>query len=346
METFNHLLEIITATMLLFASLALISNLNQGRHLWAGVGFTLAVFCYTVIESAVKSGFPLCFLLFVGSASVPFFFWLLSKSIFEDHFRFTPNLLLWFVVQNMSHVHHFLNTEKEWSPTVVSTFNIVAQLTSLGFVASAMYVAIRTRPSDLIERRLSFRNGFIATTAVLIGVTLIVESTPLITHSKDLLQILQRLTILVLTTYFLLSNFAFRSGFFFQEPAKPRAVVPHDPQLELQLKELLDEKKIYRKEGLTIKALAETMQLQEYRLRRLINGQLGFKNFNDFLNQYRVNEACEILRDPAQNQKTILEIAYQLGYQSIGPFNKAFRELKGTTPTAYRKMPDEPTISS
>jgi AraC-like DNA-binding protein len=150
----------------------------------------------------------------------------------------------------------------------------------------------------------------------------------------------------VLTTYFLLSNFAFRSGFFFQEPAKPRAVVPHDPQLELQLKELLDEKKIYRKEGLTIKALAETMQLQEYRLRRLINGQLGFKNFNDFLNQYRVNEACEILRDPAQNQKTILEIAYQLGYQSIGPFNKAFRELKGTTPTAYRKMPDEPTISS
>jgi AraC-like DNA-binding protein len=78
---------------------------------------------------------------------------------------------------------------------------------------------------------------------------------------------------------------------------------------------------------------------QEYRLRRLINGELGFRNFNDFLNQYRVNEACEVLSDPSQNRKTVLEIAYSLGYQSIGPFNKAFKELTGTTPTAFRKLP-------
>jgi AraC-like DNA-binding protein len=64
---------------------------------------------------------------------------------------------------------------------------------------------------------------------------------------------------------------------------------------------------------------------------------LGFKNFNDFLNKYRVNEACGILTDPSQNEKTILEIAYSLGYQSIGPFNKAFKDLKDTTPTAFRK---------
>ena len=78
---------------------------------------------------------------------------------------------------------------------------------------------------------------------------------------------------------------------------------------------------------------------QEYKVRRLINGELGFRNFNDFLNKYRVNEACEILNDPTQNRKTILEIAFSLGYQSIGPFNKAFKDLKGTTPTAFRKAP-------
>jgi AraC-like DNA-binding protein len=76
---------------------------------------------------------------------------------------------------------------------------------------------------------------------------------------------------------------------------------------------------------------------QEYKVRRLINGELGFRNFNDFLNKYRVNDACEILNDPSQNRKTILEIAYSLGYQSIGPFNKAFKELKETTPTVFRK---------
>ena len=99
----------------------------------------------------------------------------------------------------------------------------------------------------------------------------------------------------------------------------------------------MEEQKIYKKEGLTIRELAELMNEQEYRLRRLINGQLGFRNFNDFLNQYRINNACEILSDPAQTRKTILEIAYDLGYQSIGPFNKAFKDLKGATPTAYRK---------
>ena len=72
-------------------------------------------------------------------------------------------------------------------------------------------------------------------------------------------------------------------------------------------------------------------------MRRVINAQLGFKNFNDFLNSYRISDARAILADPAQSRKTILEIGYELGYQSIGPFNKAFREQTGTTPTAYRK---------
>ena len=74
----------------------------------------------------------------------------------------------------------------------------------------------------------------------------------------------------------------------------------------------MEDKKIYKKEGLTIGELAELMNEQEYRLRKLINGQLGFRNFNDFLNQYRVNDACEALSDPAQGRKTILEIAYEL----------------------------------
>ena len=110
-----------------------------------------------------------------------------------------------------------------------------------------------------------------------------------------------------------------------------------DTELRAKLNTLMQIEKIYRREGLTIGALAEAMNEQEYKIRRLINGELGFRNFNDFLNQYRVNEACEILSNPSHDKKTILEIAYGLGYQSIGPFNKAFKEQKGTTPTAFRK---------
>ena len=59
-----------------------------------------------------------------------------------------------------------------------------------------------------------------------------------------------------------------------------------------------------------------------------------------FLNQYRINDACETLSDPAEARKTILEIAYELGYQSIGPFNKAFKDLKGLTPYRIPQKPD------
>ncbi len=337
MHQVNVILQIASATLLAFTSLALIRQWKQAMHLWAGIGFTLSIFCYMIIETPFVQESFLRVIVLTGSICVPVFFWLLSKSIFEDHFKFAPILGLSFLLQIIPHFHHYLNCQIDLTKQITTLFDIITQIISLSFVFAAIYVAIKTKQIDLVEKRLRFRNTFIIITAALIGITLIVEATPLIKESKDLLQVMQRSSILLLTGYFLLSNFGFQPGFFFREIAKQKTITQDDPVLEEQLMALLNKEKIYRKEGLTIKELAEIMQVQEHRLRRLINGQLDFKNFNDFLNQYRVNEACEILIDPTQNQKTILEIAYALGYQSIGPFNKAFKDLKNTTPTAFRK---------
>ncbi len=337
MHQFNLVLQSATATLLAFTALALMTSLKQGKHLWAGIGFTLCIFCYLILEASFVQTTFLRVIVLTGSIWAPIFLLLLSKSIFEDQFTLTPAVGLWFLLQTTPHVHHYMNCGFGMSTVLMTVFDILAQVISLGFVFAAIYVAIKTRRTDLVEKRLRFRNTFIVITAVLIGITLIVEATPLIRESKDILQIMQRSSILALTGYFLLSNFGFQPGFFFREIQRPKSVSQNDPVLEDQLMTLLREKKIYRKEGLTIKELAEMMQAQEHRLRRLINGQLDFKNFNDFLNRYRINNACEILSDPSQDRKTILEISYELGYQSIGPFNKAFKDLKGVTPTAYRK---------
>jgi AraC-like DNA-binding protein len=272
----------------------------------------------------------------IGAISIPVLFWLLSRAIFDDHFKFRWSLLSWFLVLLIPHLNFFVSDFIPWTG-FRPVSGIVARLTSLGFVLAGLYTALRTRKGDLVDSRIRFRNIFLLATAALIGVTLIVE---LIEINRDIimvLQVLQRSAIFALTLYFLLSNVGIRSGFFFKEIPKSKIPAIDDPQLNTKLLALMDEQKVYKKEGLTIGQLAELMNEQEYRLRRLINGQLGFRNFNDFLNQYRVNEACEILSDPAQTRKTILEIAYDLGYQSIGPFNKAFKDLKGVTPTAYRK---------
>lgn len=93
---------------------------------------------------------------------------------------------------------------------------------------------------------------------------------------------------------------------------------------------------MFREEGLTISTLAARLDAQEYRVRQLINAQLGFRNFNAFLNHYRVREARKTLGDPARRHLGIAQVAYEVGYSSLGPFNKAFKERTGRTPSEFR----------
>jgi AraC-like DNA-binding protein len=95
---------------------------------------------------------------------------------------------------------------------------------------------------------------------------------------------------------------------------------------------------VWRETGLTIGTLAERAGLPEYRLRRLINGRLGFRNFTAFLNEYRLAAAAARLGDPAEIRLPVLTIALDLGWGSIGPFNRAFRARFGVTPTEYRQQ--------
>ena len=94
---------------------------------------------------------------------------------------------------------------------------------------------------------------------------------------------------------------------------------------------------LWRREGLTIGALAAEVGVPEHRLRRLINGGLGYRNFADFIGGRRIEAAKLALADPANARASISGIAFDLGYASLGPFNRAFKEVTGQTPTAWRQ---------
>lgn len=337
---FNIILQISCVTLLGLAGIFLFRYSRTALNTWAGISLIVAVICYLILETPVVRRNDALFLITVtGSISIPVTFFLLTKVIFDDHFKPTWLIALWFAVEIIAHFWVYLKNFTSIPGWAQQLSYIISEIVSIGFVLAGIYAAIKTRKADLIESRMKFRTVFVMVTAALIGITLIVESMPIAKDSVDFLQILQRLSIIWLTGFFLISNFEIRSGFFFREIPKEKPIIAEDVQLRRKLEALIEEKTIYRKESLTIGELAELLSEQEYKVRRLINGELGFRNFNDFLNQYRVNEACDVLHDPTQSRKTILEIAYSLGYQSIGPFNKAFKELKGTTPTAYRKAP-------
>jgi AraC-like DNA-binding protein len=95
---------------------------------------------------------------------------------------------------------------------------------------------------------------------------------------------------------------------------------------------------LWRREGLGIGELAAALNTQEYLLRRAINRHLGYRNFNDFLHEYRLREATRRLASPADDALPVLTIALDCGYGSIGPFNRAFKARFGVTPTQYRNQ--------
>ena len=103
---------------------------------------------------------------------------------------------------------------------------------------------------------------------------------------------------------------------------RPTAI---DAALLRRLEHLMSVERAYHREGLTIGSLSTELGVPEYRLRQLINEGLGHRNFNAFLNSYRIEEAKAALADPGQKDVPVLTIAMDTGFQSIGPFNRAFK---------------------
>jgi AraC-like DNA-binding protein len=119
------------------------------------------------------------------------------------------------------------------------------------------------------------------------------------------------------------------------DQGKPAAI---EPALLRRLEQLMTVERIYRRERLTIGSLAAELGVPEYRLRQLINEGLGYRNFNAFLNHYRIGEAKAALVDPEQVEVPVLTIAMDTGFQSIGPFNRAFKAATDLTPTEFRRL--------
>ena len=103
-----------------------------------------------------------------------------------------------------------------------------------------------------------------------------------------------------------------------------------------QLLSILDKEELYLNPDLSLQALAEGMQISSKVLSQVINQRSG-KNFFDFINTYRCEEA-KILMNTSDPKVTILEILYQAGFNSKSSFNKEFKKLNGTTPTEYKKL--------
>lgn len=100
---------------------------------------------------------------------------------------------------------------------------------------------------------------------------------------------------------------------------------------------MMTKDQVWKEEGLTIASLALRTHIPETQLRRLINDCLGYRNFPSYVNAHRIAAAKTRLSDPVEARVSISTIAYDIGFASLGPFNRAFKEEAGVSPSEWRR---------
>lgn len=270
----------------------------------------------------------------------PVIFWQFAMSLFDDGFRMRPLTLVPYLFVAPLVILQFYAVEG-----VASTASFVAARVVMIFAfGHAMYTALRFLNDDLIEGRRRFRILF----AVAVGIAgLIINYTETVGirgYPPAGLLLFQASAVLMMTLVFGVWLLGARAEVLdgrerapdFAAPDAAPAVRAADRPAYDRLMQLMSEG-AWREEGLTVAGLAEKAGVPEHKLRALINGELGHRNFSAFLNSYRLAEAKRLLADPGQARRQILQVALDVGFGSIAPFNRAFKEATGATPTEFRK---------
>jgi len=226
----------------------------------------------------------------------------------------------------------------------VESLNLLA----LGFVALAVAQTIASWSADLVERRRLVRVFIVGAAATYGGTNAVLQILMGGGQPVELVNTVNSAAlagVVAAITYAMMrvdgaDLFPARSETapVTLAPAVMAADAARDQKLVDALMQLMGDERIYRHDNITIGTLATKLGIPEYRLRRLINQRLGYRNFNVFLNEHRIAEAKMALSDPSQLEVPVITIAMDAGFQSLGPFNRAFKAITGVTPTEYRRQ--------
>ncbi len=85
---------------------------------------------------------------------------------------------------------------------------------------------------------------------------------------------------------------------------------------------------------ITLDSIADALHISKFHISRLLNKKLGM-NFNTYINNLRINHACDMLED---TEISISNISEEVGFGSIRSFNRVFKDIMDKTPLEYRNQ--------
>jgi len=345
---------IISATgYLAISQLLLIGLYYLGFHRQLLAARLIALLCICLIavvawaSSFVEGSFTTHYLLVRLVFATPAVLWLVAHFALEDNQFISP--LMWLVLLGYQVVHAIGSIIV---PELSQTFGFLSQISypfMLGLIIHVITIALRGKSGDLVEPRRRIRVPFAvclaSILAVLIALAMVISLLSDVPQSLILSMTIfcnGLLFLLALTVNLTSLRIADQSESGVNEARNTEPVKddPNEkgrsisPRILNRIRELMIEQKLYRDSSLTIGVLADKVHASEHKVRYVINKEQGYRNFNQFLNQYRVAEAEELLLKSAET--AIYDVAFEVGYSSLSSFNKAFKEITGVTPTNFR----------
>jgi AraC-like DNA-binding protein len=312
---------------------------RSARYLLAACLSVISLFITTAPE-ALGVVFPARYLS--GFLAVPHLIcvWLFVLSQFEQDFKMQPWHWLVGVIYcaPLLWIHHFgVATLAGTAPWVLHT----ATFFSLALMGHLVFSTLRGRSDDLLESRRSARVYFVLVVVFVAVVTALADPLTLGRPGIDrgTIKTLAIWPAIVWGCIWMMAidrnaiNFRLRTN---------SAELPNERDAELmkKLEMLMTQQNAFKNPDITIVTLASRLAVTQHRLRKLINQTLGYQNFNEYLNHYRIAAVKKVFADSKHNHLPILTIAMDCGFKSLSPFNKAFRSIVGMTPRECRRSLD------
>ncbi len=322
-------------------ALVLISGEVRSRVKLLGALFSFSIGIYVLVSGAALAPLfgPFMVVGVVIAIAATVFFWWFAAALFDDDFRWR----WWRTAPLIVLLGLFALRAVIADGLVSSTLLYIHLGVNAVLFADVFRIAIVNAGDDLVDPRRRFRFVIAIIIAVFgIGVAAADLISSLYAIPR-LLHVFHATAILVMNMVFGVWVLTSREALFAEAKPLAGAIAPDASLVSaadrpaFERLEALMAEGVYRQEGLTVAVLAEKVGVPEHQLRKLINGGLGFRNFSAFLNERRIDDAKRLLGDPANARRQVLQIALDLGYGSIAPFNRAFKNALGKTPTEFRK---------
>ncbi len=262
--------------------------------------------------------------------------WLFALSLFKNNFRL--RIFHWigglivcgFMLAERFVYFSWLNGLPTWWAAVVNSLAFL-------MVSHLFIVTLIGRNDDLLEKRRASRLYLIFIITISAILTILLGSILLPEHQPTVNVISLWPAIVGISIWLIkIEPQAFAFDQFY--PTNNNQLSARDKQLSEKLMSVITKEQAYLENNISVDRLASRLGVGAPRLRFFINQQLGYSNFSSYINSFRIMAIKNALKSSENDHLPILTLALNYGFNSLPPFNRAFKRQVGVTPSEYRKQ--------